>query len=168
MRLESGTPAPVATKISVASRAIPLSTHPYERAISGNHGRGRGDGLGRGGAPGRGVTVGRGVAVAVALAVAVGVAVGIGVALAVAVGVGVAVGVAVAVAVGVGVGVGLPSALRNTDPAKPEIQIAPEAGRTQTPVIPGSSATGKFCQLAPLLVVRYRTALELLLITPIE
>jgi hypothetical protein len=65
------------------------------------------------------------------------------------------------------VGVGPPPVFRNTEPAKPETQMLFEAGRTQTPVIPGSSATGKFCHVAPALVVRYRTELELLLITPI-
>jgi hypothetical protein len=160
----------------------------HELAISGNHGLGRGVGLDRGVGTGRGVTVGRGVAVAVAVGVgvalgmtvgvpvgvgvgvAVGVAVGVGVrvGVALALGVGVALGVCVGVALGVGVGVGPPSALRNTDPEKPETQMLFEMGRTQTPVMPPWSTTGKFCQLVPLSVVRYRTALELLLRFPME
>jgi hypothetical protein len=118
-----------------------------------------------------GVAVGVAVAVGVdvAVTVAVGVAVAVGVGVTVAVGVAVAVGVGVCVALGVtvavGVGVG-PPAFRNTEPAKPETQMLFEAGRAQTPVIPGSSATGKFCQVTPALVVRYRTELELLLMTP--
>jgi hypothetical protein len=93
-----------------------------------------------------------GVGVAVGVALAVGVAVGVTVAVGVAVGV--TVGVGLAVAVGVGVGVGPPSALRNTEPAKPETQMLFETGRAQTPVIPPWSTTGKFCHVAPPLVVR--------------
>jgi hypothetical protein len=98
--------------------------------------------------------------VPVGVAVVVGVGVGVGLAL--------AVGVAVGVAVAVGVGVGPPSELRNTDPAKPETQMLFETERAQTPVIPPWSTTGKFSQVVPLSVVRYRTALELLLMFPIE